>query len=139
MKIVGMSGSLRASSINSGLLRAAADMTPAGHQIVIGSIRDIPLYNGDSEARDGIPPAVQELKELIAAADGLLIATPEYNNSLPGVLKNAIDWLSRPAADVCQHCVVAVRHVWQRDVTVAQSSADDAGNEPRVRCWRESD
>ncbi len=97
--IVGISGSLREASFNSGLLRAAAEATPAGHKIVIGSLRGIPLYDGDVEARDGIPAAVSTLKDLIASAQGLLIATPEYNNSMPGVLKNAIDWLSRPPAD----------------------------------------
>lgn len=100
MKIVGISGSLRSGSFNSGLLRAAAELAPPGHEIVIGSIRGIPLYDGDVEAREGIPPAVSTLKDLIAANDGLLISTPEYNNSIPGVLKNAIDWLSRPPADI---------------------------------------
>ena len=97
--IVGISGSLREASFNSGLLRAAAEVAPAGHRIIMGSLRGIPLYDGDVEARDGIPAAVSTLKDLIASAQGLLIATPEYNNSMPGVLKNAIDWLSRPPAD----------------------------------------
>lgn len=97
--IVGISGSLREHSINSGLLRAAAEVVPTGHAIIMGSLRGIPLYDGDVEARDGIPAAVTTLKNQIAAANGLLICTPEYNNSMPGVLKNAIDWLSRPPAD----------------------------------------
>jgi len=100
VKIVGMSGSLRRDSLNSGLLRAAAELTPNGHEIVIASIREIPLYDGDVEARGGVPAPVTTLKDLIAAADGLLISTPEYNGSIPGVLKNAIDWLSRPSADL---------------------------------------
>ncbi len=100
MKLVGISGSLRSGSINSGLLRAAVELAPQGHEIVIGSIRDIPLYDGDVEARDGVPAAVGALKDLIASGDGLLISTPEYNNSIPGVLKNAIDWLSRPSSDI---------------------------------------
>ena len=82
------------------LLRTAVDVAPAGTSIDLGSIREIPLYDGDVEAEQGIPPAVQRLKDRIAAADGLLIVTPEYNNSMPGVLKNAIDWLSRPASDI---------------------------------------
>src|SRR5688572_17305101 len=82
------------------LLRAAAEAMPAGAALEIASIRDIPLYDADLESGQGIPPAVQQLKDRIAAADGLLIATPEYNNSMPGVLKNAIDWLSRPSADI---------------------------------------
>ena len=82
------------------LLRAAVDALPAGSTIQIESIRDIPLYDGDVEAEQGIPQAVQHLKARIVAADGLLIVTPEYNNSMPGVLKNTIDWLSRPPADI---------------------------------------
>jgi NAD(P)H-dependent FMN reductase len=98
--IIGLSGSLRRLSFNTMLLRAAADLAPAGTTISIESIRDIPLYDADVEAASGVPAAVQALKEKIASADGLLIATPEYNNSIPGVAKNAIDWLSRPAADI---------------------------------------
>ena len=82
------------------LLRAAVEAVPAGSTIQIESIRDIPLYDGDVEAEQGIPQGVQQLKARIVAADGLLIVTPEYNNSMPGVLKNAIDWLSRPPADI---------------------------------------
>ena len=82
------------------LLRAAAEMAPSGTTIEIASIRQIPLYDGDVEATVGVPPAVEELKTMIVASDGLLIATPEYNNSIPGVLKNAIDWLSRPPSDI---------------------------------------
>ena len=82
------------------LLRAAVEAVPAGSTIQIESIKDIPLYDGDVEAEQGIPQAVQQLKARIVAADGLLIVTPEYNNSMPGVLKNAIDWLSRPPADI---------------------------------------
>ncbi len=82
------------------LLRAAVEAVPAGSTIQIESIRDIPLYDGDVEAEQGIPQAVQHLKARIVAADGLLLVTPEYNNSMPGVLKNTIDWLSRPPADI---------------------------------------
>jgi NAD(P)H-dependent FMN reductase len=82
------------------LLRAASQVAPDGTTIEIASIRGIPLYDGDVESAEGIPAAVQELKTRIAEADGLLIVTPEYNNSIPGVLKNAIDWLSRPAVDI---------------------------------------
>lgn len=82
------------------LLRAAAEAMPQGVRLEIASIRDIPLYDADLETEQGIPLSVQQLKDQIAAADGLLIATPEYNNSMPGVLKNTIDWLSRPNADI---------------------------------------
>lgn len=100
MVITGLCGSLRRGSLNMMLLRAAAGLAPEGTTIEIVSVADIPLYNGDVEAKDGIPKAVEELKNAIASSAGLLIATPEYNNSIPGVLKNAIDWLSRPPRDI---------------------------------------
>jgi NAD(P)H-dependent FMN reductase len=99
-RIVGISGALRRESYNAALLRAAASVVPAGSSIEIGSIREIPLYDYDVEATQGIPPPVQALKDAIAASDGVLIVTPEYNNSIPGVFKNAIDWLSRPMSDI---------------------------------------
>jgi NAD(P)H-dependent FMN reductase len=99
-QILGISGSLRRASFNAMLLRAAAELVPEGTTIAIESIREIPLYDGDVETSAGVPAPVRMLKEKIAAADGLLIATPEYNNSIPGVAKNAIDWLSRPSADI---------------------------------------
>ena len=98
--IIGISGSLRKGSFNSALLRAAAGVAPTGTQVEIASIGGIPLYNGDIEEEQGVPEAVRTLKEQIAAADGLLLVTPEYNHSIPGVFKNAIDWLSRPGTDV---------------------------------------
>jgi NAD(P)H-dependent FMN reductase len=98
--IVGLSGSLRKGSFNSALLRAAAESMPAGAELTIGSIGGIPLYDADVEEATGVPDVVAALKEKIVAADGLLLVTPEYNNSLPGVFKNAIDWLSRPPADI---------------------------------------
>ena len=97
--IVGISGSLRKHSFNAGLLRAAAKAAPEGVTLAIESIKGIPLYNGDVEETEGIPPVVNDLKERIVAADGLLMVTPENNNSIPGVFKNAIDWLSRPPED----------------------------------------
>jgi len=100
MRLVGVSGSLRAASYNSALLRAAQAMTPDGVDLIEGSIRDIPLYDGDVERDQGLPDAVVALKDLIADCDGLLLFTPEYNNGVPGVFKNAIDWLSRPASDI---------------------------------------
>src|SRR5438105_8926772 len=99
-KIVGISGSLRRGSFNSALLWAAVELMPVGAELQIESIEGIPLYNGDVEAATGIPPRVAELKSAIAGADGLLLSTPEYNNSIPGVMKNAVDWLSRPGTDI---------------------------------------
>jgi chromate reductase len=98
--IVGLSGSLRKGSFNTALLHAAAALMPEGATLQVETIAGIPLYDGDEEARIGIPPAVARLKDAIAAADGLFLCTPEYNNSMPGVTKNAIDWLSRPPADI---------------------------------------
>jgi NAD(P)H-dependent FMN reductase len=98
--IVGISGSLRAGSLNSALLRAAANAMPLDAKLDIASIKGIPLYDGDVEETQGLPDTVVKLKDRIAAADGLLLVTPEYNNSIPGVFKNAIDWLTRPAADI---------------------------------------
>jgi NAD(P)H-dependent FMN reductase len=98
--LIGISGSLRRASFNSGLLRAAQDAMPEGARLEIRSIAGISLYNADEESASGIPASVAVLKEAIAAADGVLLVTPEYNNGIPGVFKNAIDWLSRPPADI---------------------------------------
>ncbi len=97
--LIGLSGSLRQSSYNTALLRAATTLLPDGVTLTVATIHGIPLFNEDDEVR-GYPLAVQQLKELIASADGLLLSSPEYNNSIPGVLKNAIDWLSRPGAEI---------------------------------------
>ena len=102
MEIVGLGGSLRRASFNAGLLRAASELMPGGATLTIHTIAGIPLYDADDEAASGIPAPVRAIKDAIAMADGLLIATPEYNASIPGVLKNAIDWLSRPAEDIAR-------------------------------------
>ena len=98
--IVGLSGSLRTGSLNTALLRAAAEHMPPGSTLDIASIKGIPLYDGDVEVSSGVPAVVEDLKKRIVAGDGLLLVTPEYNNSIPGVFKNAIDWLTRPPADI---------------------------------------
>jgi chromate reductase len=98
-KVIAISGSLRRGSYNSALLQAAVAAAPSGCEIEVASIREIPLFDGDLEAQ-GLPAPVAALKDKIAAADGLLLASPEYNYSLPGVLKNAIDWVSRPGKDI---------------------------------------
>lgn len=98
--IVALSGSLRKGSLNTRLLNAAAPLLPPGTALDIRTLHGIPLYNADDEAADGLPAAVVTLKDALAAADGVLLATPEYNNGIPGVFKNAVDWLSRPASDI---------------------------------------
>jgi chromate reductase len=97
MRVLGISGSLRRDSLNSALLRAAAERLPAGAELVpFGRLREIPPYDADLELLE-TPDAVRALREAMRGADAVLIATPEYNHSIPGVLKNALDWASRPA------------------------------------------
>jgi NAD(P)H-dependent FMN reductase len=96
MKLLGISGSLRRASLNTALLRAAVALVPDGVTLETGTITGIPLYDGDVEEAGGLPEAVVTLKAQIAAADGVVLVTPEYNGSIPGVFKNAVDWLSRP-------------------------------------------
>lgn len=98
MHIIALSGALRRASYNTALLRAAIAMAPEGVTIELRTLHGIPLYDGDVEA-EGIPAAVTALREEIRAADALLISTPEYNHSIPGVLKNGLDWLSRPSGE----------------------------------------
>ena len=99
IRILGISGSLRRGSHNANLLRAAADSLPPGVELdVYDGIRDLPPYDPDWDV-DPAHPAVERLREAIAQADGVLIATPEYNGSIPGLLKNALDWASRPFPD----------------------------------------
>ena len=95
--ILGFAGSLRRASYNRGLLRAAADVTPSGIVVRVFDLADIPLYNQDVEDA-GEPDLVVSFKDAIQRADALLVATPEYNHGTSGVLKNAIDWASRPRA-----------------------------------------
>ncbi len=94
-KILGIAGSLRAKSYNKALLAHAAKTAPAGLTVEIFDLRPIPFFDEDLEAQ-GYPEAVAKLHAAVAAADGVLIATPEYNSGIPGVLKNALDWMSRP-------------------------------------------
>jgi chromate reductase len=98
--VMGLSGSLRRGSYNAAVLRAAGSLMPSDSELRIESLAGIPLYDGDDEAAHGVPELVSRLKDAITAADGLLLVTPEYNNSIPGVAKNAIDWFSRPPRDI---------------------------------------
>ena len=126
--LIGISGSLRKGSYNSAVLRAAASLLPPECELAIESIRDIPLYDGDVEAEQGIPAAVARLKDLIAAADALVLITPEYNNGIPGVTKNAIDWLTRPPADSAR--------VWRgKPVALAGASPGNFGTILSQNAW----
>src|SRR3954454_2204605 len=99
IRILGLSGSLRSGSHNTALLRAAAMALPPGAELeVYDGLRDLPPYDADLDV-EPVHPAVARLREEIAAADGVLIATPEYNGSIPPALKNALDWASRPFPD----------------------------------------
>ncbi len=95
VRVLGISGSLRKASFNTALLRAAIALAPAGVHIEVANIARIPLYDEDVRAQ-GFPESVAKLRDQIAASDALLVVTPEYNYSVPGVLKNAFDWASRP-------------------------------------------
>ncbi len=95
IRVLGISGSLRQASWNTIALKAAQKLAPAGMAIEIAEIRDMPFYDGDVEAV-GLPASVVAFREKVRTADALLIASPEYNASVSGVLKNAIDWASRP-------------------------------------------
>jgi len=97
--IVGLAGSLRRGSFNKAALRAAGELLPAGARLEILELSDIPFFNEDLE-KEGMPQAVQDLRARVSAADAILISTPEYNYSLPPVLKNALDWGSRGGLNV---------------------------------------
>ena len=100
MRVLGISGSLRRDSFNTALLRAAAERLPGGVEFVaLERLAEIPAYDADLEESDPAPAAVTELREEMRAADAVLISTPEYNHSIPGGLKNALDWASRPAGE----------------------------------------
>ncbi|HEY9255197.1 MAG TPA: NADPH-dependent FMN reductase [Stenotrophomonas sp.] len=101
-RLLGISGSLRTGSFNTAVLRAAVELAGEGVTLEAATLHGIPLYDGDVELRDGLPAAVVALKEKIVASDGVLLVTPEYNNGVPGVFKNAIDWLSRPSSDIAR-------------------------------------
>ena len=99
-RVLGLPGSLRRSGYNRRLLATAAKISPASLCVEVGDLLDVPLFDEDLEnAHNGAPPGARQLRERVARADGLLIATPEYNQALPGVLKNALDWLSRETPD----------------------------------------
>lgn len=98
LKVLAFAGSLRRESYNRALIRAAVELAPTDMDVTIFDIADVPLYDGDVEDA-GDPEGVTRFKQAIAAADGVIMATPEYNHGVPGVMKNAIDWASRPPRD----------------------------------------
>jgi chromate reductase, NAD(P)H dehydrogenase (quinone) len=102
MNIVAIAGALRAGSFNLRLARALASRAPSGTTIEVVTLHGVPLYDGDEEAKSGLPAAVVALKDKVVASDGLLLVSPEYNSGIPGVMKNGIDWMSRPAADIAR-------------------------------------
>lgn len=107
IEVLGLSGSLRRESLNTKLLHAAAALAPEDVRVATATLHDIPLYDGDVEAA-GIPAPVTALAERIAAADAVLIVSPEYNYSMPGVLKNGLDWLSRVKGQPFAHKPLAI-------------------------------
>lgn len=100
MNLIAISGSLRKASFNTRLASLIAERSPDGVDVDVQTLHGIPLYDGDDEAEHGIPEAVETLRGRIKAADGLIIVTPEYNAAMPGVLKNALDWLTRPGSEM---------------------------------------
>ncbi|WP_079161497.1 NAD(P)H-dependent oxidoreductase [Streptomyces fodineus] len=111
LRILGVSGSLRKESLNSRLLAALRPLAPKDVQIdVFDGLGDLPLYNQDLDVRDGVPEPVRRWRTAISEADGLLLVSPEYNGSIPGVVKNAIDWASRPVVKsaLAGKCVVTM-------------------------------
>jgi chromate reductase len=112
LKVLGISGSLRKASFNTAALRACAELMPAGMTMSYARIDDIPLYNQDVFDA-GLPESAKRFRAEVAAADGVLIASPEYNFSLTPALKNAIDWASRPPNQVWQDKPIAIFSVSQ--------------------------
>lgn len=128
VKLLGISGSLRKGSYNTALLNAAIARAGSNVTLSAGTIQGIPLYDGDLEAAEGIPAAVQALKSQIEAADGVILFTPEYNNSIPGVFKNAIDWLSRPSSDIA-------KVFGNRPFAIAGTSPGNFGTQLSQNAW----
>jgi len=100
MNLLALSGSLRRASFNTRLAEVMAERAPEGAVVEVATCRGIPLYDGDVEDEHGIPEPVEALRQRIQAADGLILVTPEYNGGMPGVFKNALDWLTRPPKEM---------------------------------------
>lgn len=126
MIVFALSGSTRNASFNTSLLRAAVALAPKDMTFDVASIRGVPLYDGDEEEAHGIPEAVQELKRRASRADALFLASPEYNGGVPGVLKNAIDWMSRGADSA---------KVFKKPVALVGASPGPAGTRLAQVAW----
>jgi chromate reductase, NAD(P)H dehydrogenase (quinone) len=98
--LLAISGSLRKGSLNTALARNARELVAPDIELRVETLHGVPLYDGDLEQAQGVPDAVARLKDAVRAASGVILVTPEYNNGIPGVFKNAIDWLSRPASGI---------------------------------------
>lgn len=121
LNIIAISGSLRAASYNTSLLRAVADLAPDTMAIDVVTLKGIPVYDGDDEDANGVPQIVVDLANKLRASDGIIIATPEYNFSIPGGLKNATDWLSRVKNQPFQNKPVGVMGAAMGPVGTARS------------------
>lgn len=126
--LIALSGSLRRESFNTALANAFAELAPAGVSVEVFTPAGVPLYDADLEAAEGIPEAVAVLKERIVSAHGMILVTPEYNQGVPGVLKNTMDWLSRPPADI--------RHVFgDRPFALCGAAAGPSGSRAAQYAW----
>ncbi len=128
MRIVILSGSLRGGSWNTALAHTLAELAPADCQTDVATPAGIPVYDGDVETDEGIPEAVATLKDQVAAADGLVLVTPEYNQGVPGPLKNAIDWMTRPPNDIG-------RVFGKKPVALCGASPSSAGTRSAQYAW----
>jgi len=128
MRIIALSGSLRARSYNTALAHTLADLAPEGCDVEVVTPAGIPVYDGDAETEQGVPDSVRQLKEQVAAADGLILVTPEYNQGVPGPFKNAIDWMSRPSSDIA-------RVFGDRPVALCGASTGGFGTKSAQNAW----
>lgn len=128
IRLLGIAGSLRGKSFNRRLLEALSRSTPEGCELSVRGLEGVPVYDQDVETEEGIPPAVTTLKEALADADGLVLVSPEYNQGVPGPLKNAIDWMSRPPADIA-------RVFRGKPVALAGASAGPNGTRAAQYAW----
>lgn len=128
MRLVILSGSLRRGSFNTALAHLLAELAPADCETEVFTPAGIPVYDGDVESEAGIPDAVARLKDQVAGADGFVLVTPEYNQSVPGTLKNVIDWMTRPPTDIS-------RVFGGKPVAICGASPSSAGTRSSQYAW----